>query len=296
MRVAPPPIARLTALAWLALAPAAAAQTPDSTGTEVAAPGSSESRGSSGTVAQRATRSAKAFASDLGYVVTSPSRLNVRAALWTAAVVGASAVVFANDEEVFRAFERSRGDPVYDFFLDAGERLEPLGHMGKTGAYWVGGAALSTLFRWDPGQRLCLDVIESHLVSGGVRNSAKFLVGRERPFEAGPYSFFKGGTSFPSGHASVVFEVATLVSRHTRRTPLVVRIPVGAVAYGVATAVCIQRVDSRGHWPSDMLISAASGAAIASTVSRRNEERRAAGERPLGVHVTPSGVVLAWSF
>jgi membrane-associated phospholipid phosphatase len=226
-------------------------------------------------VGARATHTAKAFASDAGYVLSSPFRLTGRGFLWTAGVVAATAVIYGYDGEILEAFHRSRGNQAYDAVLELGERAERLGFMGKTAPYWVGGALLGTAFGVPRLQSLCLDVIESHLITGGMRNSAKTLVGRRRPSDgADRATFFENGTSLPSGHASVVFEVATILTRHTEGAPLAVRVPVAVVAYGVATGVAVQRVDSRGHWPSDVFLGAASGALIANTVARRNRERR----------------------
>ncbi|HYM81178.1 MAG TPA: phosphatase PAP2 family protein, partial [Candidatus Limnocylindria bacterium] len=77
-----------------------------------------------------------------------------------------------------------------------------------------------------------------------------------------------GGTSFPSGHASVIFELATIASHHARSRP------VSILAYTLATTVALQRVEARTHWPSDVFIAAATGHIIAKTITRRHDERR----------------------
>src|SRR6185369_14780408 len=125
--------------------------------------------------------------------------------------------------------------------------------------YWVGGALVGTAFKIHPLQGLCLDVIESLLISGGVRNIAKLAIGREHPFEAERASFFKHGTSAPSGHTSVVYEIATVATRHTHGMPTPVRIGVGVTTYGIATCIAMQRVDSNSHWPSDVFLGGVSG-------------------------------------
>jgi membrane-associated phospholipid phosphatase len=239
------------------------------------------------TLQSRAVKTGRAFVSDLGYIVSSPFRLKGHGLLWTAGMVAATAVIYGYDGEIFEAIHRSRGNEIYDAALEIGNRTEKIGYMGKTGRFWVAGAVLGTAFGYDPLQSISLDVIESHLITGGIRNSFKTLVGRQRPYQAGRASFFKKGTSTPSGHTSVVFEVATILAHHTKGQPQAVRIPVGVVAYGVATCIAIQRVDSDGHWPSDVFLGAASGALIANTVARRNHERRegerVAGQRPMTV-------------
>ena len=77
-------------------------------------------------------------------------------------------------------------------------------------------------------------------------------------FFAGGVSPFKG-SSFPSGHASGAFSVATVIAtcyRHHRCVPF--------LAFGFATAVSLSRVSTRSHFPSDVFL----GAALGYTVTR----------------------------
>ena len=63
----------------------------------------------------------------------------------------------------------------------------------------------------------------AHFIAGGIRNVGKFIVGRRHPYEdQGPRSFeFGHGTSFPSGHTSVLFEqIYVDPARLTRRVQL----------------------------------------------------------------------------
>jgi membrane-associated phospholipid phosphatase len=98
----------------------------------------------------------------------------------------------------------------------------------------------------------------------------KLLVGRSRPADGlGARHFeFNEGVSFPSGHTSVVFELATILSHHVDHPAFTV------VAYGLATTVALQRIDSGSHWASDVFVAAAYGTAVARTVVRRHEERK----------------------
>ena len=138
-------------------------------------------------------------------------------------------------------------------------------------------------------------ILESHMLAGGLRNVGKYLVGREHPYEHhGPYVFRMGhGTSFPSGHTSVVFELATIASMNANFWPVTV------AAYGAATTVAIQRVQSGNHWASDVLIAAAYGTFVSHTVVKLHRAREAEREssisigpefssegKPVGVRVT----------
>ena len=66
----------------------------------------------------------------------------------------------------------------------------------------------------------------------------------------------------------MIFEVATIASFYAHH-PIA-----SALAYGIAGAVCVQRVDDGQHWPSDVWLGAAYGTFVAHQVVRRNEERR----------------------
>ena len=111
------------------------------------------------------------------------------------------------------------------------------------------------------------------MIAGTLRNILKPLVGRAHPYEGlGPRHFeFNEGTSFPSGHTSIFFEIATVVSEHVRSTP------VTAGLYTLATLGAVQRVESQNHWPPDVFVPAVTGTLIARTIVRRNAERREQG-------------------
>ncbi len=209
------------------------------------------------------------FASDAWHVVSSPARINRRSALWLAGVLATGAVIYANDQEILDAFERSRGNGLYDAVIDVGEFLEPVGNMGNTNVFYFGGLVLGYAFRIAPLQNVTTQILESHFIAGGIRNVGEITLGRSRPFEGdGPRHFeFNGGTSLPSGHASVMFELATILSHHVDRVPFTV------LAYGLATSVALQRVDARTHWPSDVFAGVVIGTAVSRTLLRLHESR-----------------------
>lgn len=215
-----------------------------------------------------ALRGVRTLGSDAWAIFSSPARLDRTGTAWLAGTALVTAVVYNNDEAISRAFQRQRGNPVYDAALKLGDNIEPTGYMGRTMPYYVGALGLGYAFRNRPLTVIPGQIIESHLISGGVRNLAKVLVGRRRPFEdRGSSDFsFDGGTSFPSGHTSIAFEIATIVSSHAKRWP------VTACSYALATTVAMQRVDSGNHWASDVLVPAFTGSLIAKTIVQRHEE------------------------
>jgi len=69
--------------------------------------------------------------------------------------------------------------------------------------------------------------------------------------------FFDGGNSFPSGHSTQAWAVATVIANeyHDRRA-------VQIAAYGVATAVSVARFTGQKHYLSDVVVGSAMGYAI----------------------------------
>src|SRR5204862_459002 len=76
--------------------------------------------------------------------------------------------------------------------------------------------------------------------------------------------------SFPSGHTTQAFTVASVISAHYD-SPWI-----GAMAYTVASLVGYARHEHQAHWPSDIVAGAAIGIGVGRTVVRLNEENRGA--------------------
>src|SRR5690348_12124509 len=94
-------------------------------------------------------------------------------------------------------------------------------------------------------------IIDSVIVEGvlkGVTQRARPLDGRERS------EFFDGGSSFPSGHSTQTWAVATVIAHEYRDRPAV-----QIAAYGVATAVSVARFTGHKHYLSDVVVGSALG-------------------------------------
>jgi membrane-associated phospholipid phosphatase len=98
---------------------------------------------------------------------------------------------------------------------------------------------------------------------------AKAITRRERPSDIPapePFTgtFFNGGksplkgSSFPSGHATAVFSVATVVAYRYRNHWWV---PVAA--YALASTIAASRITTLAHFPSDVFLGSAMGYAVA---------------------------------
>jgi len=233
----------------------------------------------------------KVFLYDTGYIITSPLRLTGRQALVWGGIFAVSAVVYAYDQEILDWLQSTRYTPGIKWFHEMGEFFEPLGHMGVMNKYYIGGLALSYVVRHDKATQIFAEILEAHFIAGMGKNVANQLSGRARPHEGkGPYSWGNdGSTSFPSGHAINIFQLATVLSHHANRTWFSIG------AYTIAASVGVQRVMTDAHWLSDVIVSAAFGTAVARCVVLLHD--RYGGPRPM-VTATRAGPAmgLTWQF
>lgn len=126
-------------------------------------------------------------------------------------------------------------------------------------------------------KRMAFDIAEGLLITNLVFvEPLKVITGRDRPNTGnGPYDWFAGGKSFPSGHTATAFSLAAGVSMYADDS-LWVAIP----AYTLATGVAYSRIRANAHFPSDVFVGAVIGIVSTRTVigleQRRIERQRAA--------------------
>lgn len=115
----------------------------------------------------------------------------------------------------------------------------------------------------------------------------KVAVGRSRPSkEQGTADFhpFNGGLSFPSGHTTQAFALASVISEHADR-PWVT-----GVSYGLAGLVGLARVEQRQHFVSDVVAGALIGTFMGKAVVGYNQSLRASAGSASGPKVAVSFV------
>jgi len=137
-----------------------------------------------------------------------------------------------------------------------------------------------------------------------VEEVLKVTLQRPRPLEDnGSGSFFAGGASFPSGHATQSFALASVVAHEYNKNLLV---PIAA--YGLASLVSFSRLSGQNHFPSDIVAGSAIGWYIGRYVFKTHVDHsihtRPASKlsqlRPVAIpQFDPAtrtrGVVLSWS-
>lgn len=111
----------------------------------------------------------------------------------------------------------------------------------------------------------------SLIASGLITPVLKLTVGRSRPAQdEGTHRFrpFGGNASFPSGHVTQAFAVASVIAAHYE--PLWIK----TTAYGVASLVGYSRVYHNAHFASDVLAGAAIGLLVGTSLVAFNERLR----------------------
>jgi membrane-associated phospholipid phosphatase len=101
----------------------------------------------------------------------------------------------------------------------------------------------------------------------------KQVTNRARPVQkGGGVGFWKGGDSFPSGHATNSFAVATVFAYEYRD-----HIAVPITAYSLAGLVSASRVTGRKHWLSDVFVGGSTGFLVGRYVYKQHHDPRLSG-------------------
>ncbi|MEO5798901.1 MAG: phosphatase PAP2 family protein [Gemmatimonadales bacterium] len=136
--------------------------------------------------------------------------------------------------------------------------LSKFGEVVVIGPVAGGLAAIGLLAGKPQVTRTAGRVAASIVVANLLTQPVKFLAGRRRPYQdtnldASDFSPFSGHASFPSGHSSAAFALATTLGDATGNT--FARIGLYALATGTAWG----RVTEADHWVSDVLAGAGIG-------------------------------------
>lgn len=201
--------------------------------------------------------------------------------------IGAAALL----DQTVRDRERHDHSRFSDQVAKDFEQFGEAGAFGVMGTFYVVGLASNDARARSVGA----DGLIASVISGAIIAPVlKFAVGRVRPrdtektFELHPFS---GSSSFPSGHTTEAFTVASVIS--SQYPSVWVRV----VSYGSAALVGFARIHHQAHFFSDVTAGAVLGTATGMAVVHRNEEeRRKYALMPvMGPHGEP-GVGMALSF
>ncbi|MCF6341460.1 MAG: phosphatase PAP2 family protein [Bacteroidales bacterium] len=199
-------------------------------------------------------------------ITTGPARWKGKEWGIAAGVVTAGVVLYIYDDDInlfFQERQTAGKDNVSKYVFEPwGSGLYPAALLG--GLYVYGLAANSRKAR-----QVALGGVQVFVMTAISTQIVKHLVHRHRPYQDEPPNPrlwegpFRGReyTSFPSGHTSTAFALASFFSSVYKD-----KIWVGILSYGIATGVGLSRIYDNKHWASDVLAGAALGYAIGKTV------------------------------
>jgi membrane-associated phospholipid phosphatase len=206
--------------------------------------------------------------SDQKLLWTSPFRMNGGDAVTIALpLVAGTAGLMATDQDAANLLPNTPDQVKWS------KRVSQIGALYTLGGV-VGGLMLVGKKKDEPeifntGRSSARALVNAAIVNYGI----KFAAARERPLENdGKGRFWKGGSSFPSGHSMHTWAVAVVIARS--KSPKWLKI----TACTVATVVSLSRWGAQKHFPSDIVAGSVLGGLIGNYVATRANEPRM--ERP----------------
>lgn len=206
---------------------------------------------------------------DIRHVVTAPARWDNddwKTAGWsTLAVLGTALAI----DHPLRN-EMRRHAPNNNGALLQVERFGAQYAAGVVGGFYVAGVLSGN----DNAVQVAGDGLAASLIASGIVTPAlKLAFGRARPRANMGVNYFKpfssANASFPSGHTTEAFALASVISGHYDETW------VSVASYGVAGLVGVARTYHDAHFASDVVAGAMIGALVGKSVVNHNREQRA---------------------
>lgn len=168
-----------------------------------------------------------------------------------------------------------------------GDRLSAVGNAYGSPQYVLPALALGYLggqvFGSPAVSRAALHAGEAAALAAGITGALKLMIGRVRPADGGDVDRFRpfsGNASFPSGHVTLAFAVATSLARETPDRWS------DAALYGAATLTAFARINDDRHWASDALAGALIGHLVGLRLTQGAGTRIVTGPRALGLSLS----------
>ena len=203
---------------------------------------------------------------DIKHVITAPSHWEKpewQNLGWaTLTIAGTAAIV---DRPLRDAMRRQSGNSI---FMRDIERFGAGYSLGVLGGFYLAGAVGNS----DKATAVAQDGLAASLIASGmVTPVLKYATGRSRPRDTPDIARFRpfsGASSFPSGHTTQAFAVASVISVHYDETW------VKCSSYTVAGLVGMARSYHDAHFASDILAGALIGTLVGQSVVAYNQPRR----------------------
>ena len=209
------------------------------------------------------------FGDDFIDVIASPKNWKGGDFLSLSAVLGAGLLLYSVDQDIQQWAQDHRSSSSEDIFKTVGQLGNGIVLMGLMTALYVSGEVSDN----NSLRVTALLSLESWLTTGIIVRGLKSVVGRARPWTGEsshsfhPFSTRSRFASFPSGHASSAFAVATVIADQSKK------VYIDILAYSLATMAAFSRVHLDKHWASDILVGSAIGYFVAKKISALDRNR-----------------------
>jgi len=203
------------------------------------------------------------IAKDELHIVKAPFRFDASTMKWNALAVGSTGILIAKDESVLHQVPPSWHTASINISNGT------LCGLGATaGGIFVTGLISHDEHATDTGIRSAEAAIDSLILYSVL----KPVLARQRPYTgAGEGKFFSGNWtsgSFPSGHSTLAWTLATVVAHEYPNWPM------RLLMYGAAAAVSTTRVTAGVHFPADVFSGAVIGFGVGTYVSSKDSQHR----------------------
>lgn len=233
----------------------------------------------------------KSYLTDSRDLVSSPFRWNQYQWIGATVLVGTTVFLFTQDGRIQEWVQDHRTQTLNDLskfiFEPIGSGLFSITALGVMyGCGWI--------FNDQKAKITAMKGVESFILASVTTQIIKHLTHRHRPDQdsppnpglwEGPFQGFDY-TSFPSGHATAAFAIATVIGTAYKET---IWVPV--VCYSLATGAALSRVYDNKHWASDVLVGSAIGFAVGKLVINNSKKIKV-----LPVSPTGPGITLSYHF
>ena len=224
---------------------------------------------------------------DTGAVLSAPAHWNEEDLIelgYSAIAIGAAASLDQTVKSRVQA-HRTAGE---DRFFKQYQNLGSTWSYGIIGTFEIWGELAGD----STAKNTAMDALTASIIGPGlIGTSVKYVAGRVRPnsatrtFEFRPFS---GNQSFPSGHASQAFAVATAIAENYPSWWVQV------FCYGGAGLVGYARIEQNAHYTSDVVAGAVLGWSVARAVVHRHQSSRGSKEVTLSPYFTERGAGLVF--
>lgn len=227
---------------------------------------------------------------DLGELPSKPAKWSKNQWLVAGGIISATAGALFVDGDIRQYFRDHRSG----FLNDLSDTFTHFGDY-KVQAPLLGGAWIAGLiFKSDTLNKIAGDGAEASLIAAAMITPAiVFISGRALPRDNEPAlkfePFTSGRFSFPSGHTTEAFAVATVLDVDLREKFGYWHSP---VVYGIAASVGISRVYDHAHYLSDVILGAGIGWSVGYWIASKPRNQQS----NVSLVPAPGGLLATWSF